>query len=65
MMDKLFIWRTLIFAFMLCVLAWDMLSSLTLHTPPLAHRELLLAAVLLWLASVFFPQNSDDDWQLT
>jgi hypothetical protein len=26
------------------------------------HRNILQTCALLWFASVFFPQNSNDDW---
>jgi hypothetical protein len=64
-MDKLFLFRTLIFALTVCVLAWDLFLWLSGHSASLAHRDLLLTGALLWIVSVFFPQNSDDDWQLT
>jgi hypothetical protein len=62
-MDKLNLFRTLIAALMLVLLAWDVLLLLTRNTQALAHRDLLLICALLWIVSVFFPQNSnDDDW---
>ncbi len=62
MMDKLFLFWTLIVALVLCLLLWDVTLWLTRHTQPLAHRDVLLTCALLWIVSVFFPQNSDDDW---
>jgi hypothetical protein len=64
-MNKLFVFRTLIAALVLCLLLWDVAISLSSQKHPWPHRELLLTAALLWIISVFFPQNSDDDWQLT
>jgi hypothetical protein len=62
MINKLFLFRTLIAALMLCLLAWDGVLWLTRQTPTWPHRDLLLTGALLWIFSVFFPQNSDDDW---
>ncbi|MCC8424729.1 hypothetical protein [Mucilaginibacter sp. UR6-11] len=62
MRDTLLLFRTTIAALMFCLLAWDGIQWLNLHTRPLPHRDLLLTGALLWLVSVFFPQNSDDDW---
>jgi hypothetical protein len=64
-MDKLFLFRTLIVAFMFCLLIWDG-SQLLTHsagTFPQQHKQLLLTCALLWIATVFMNQNSnDDDW---
>jgi len=64
-MDKLILFRTLIVAFMFCLLIWDGLQLLT-HTAgalPQQHKQLLLTCALLWIASVLMNQNSnDDDW---
>jgi hypothetical protein len=62
MTDKLLLFRTLIIAVMVCLLAWDAILALNgqeLIVPP---QNLLLACLLLWILSLFFPQNSDDDW---
>ena len=62
MTDKLLLFRTLIIAVMVCLLAWDAILVLTgqeLIVPP---QNLLLTCLLLWILSLFFPQNSDDDW---
>ena len=62
MTDKLLFFRTLIIAVMVCLLAWDAILVLTgqeLIVPP---QNLLLTCLLLWILSLFFPQNSDDDW---
>ncbi len=61
-MDKLFLFRTLIVALMICLLAWDGLLWLNRHSPALPDRDLLLTCALLWIVTVLFPQNSDDDW---
>ena len=61
MTDKLLLFRTLIIAVMVCLLAWDAILVLTgqeLIVPP---QNLLLTCLLLWILSLFFPQNSDDD----
>ncbi|MFA6083520.1 hypothetical protein [Mucilaginibacter sp.] len=55
----------MIAALIICLLAWDSILWLTLHGQPWSHRDVLLTCALLWIISVFFPQNSDDDWQLT
>jgi hypothetical protein len=65
MMNKMFVFRTLIVTMMFCVFLWDAALLLSSHTEPWPHRELLLTGALIWIISVFFPQNSDDDWQLT
>ena len=62
MINKLFLFRTLVAALMLCLLAWDSLLWLTRQTQTWPHRDLLLTGALLWIVSVFFPWNSDDDW---
>ena len=62
MTDKLLLFRTLIIAVMVCLLTWDAILVLTgqeLIVPP---QNLLLTCLLLWILSLFFPQNSDDDW---
>lgn len=62
-MDKLFLFRTLIAAFMLCLFVWDGLQLLAGQAPYMPHRDFLLTAALLWIISVFVDlNNKDDDW---
>lgn len=62
MMDKLFLLRAIIFALMLGIFAWDLILQFTQSSQPWQHRDILLTAFLLWIVSVLFPQDSDDDW---
>ena len=65
MRDKLFLFRTLIVSMMICLLIFDGLRIMTHSANPFPeqHKELLLTATLLWIASVFINQGSnDDDW---
>ena len=64
-MDKLFLFRTLIFSLMICLLARDGLRIL-IHSAndlPGQHKQVLLMAALLWISSALINQRSnDDDW---
>jgi len=62
MTDKLSLLKTLIAALTICLFAWDIILCLALHLPCLPHQEMVLTGSLLWIASLFFPQQSDDDW---
>ncbi|UOE47804.1 hypothetical protein MTO98_25675 [Mucilaginibacter sp. SMC90] len=62
MKNKLFFIRTSMITVTVILLAWDMLLWLSKHTETLPHRDLLLTCVLLWIVSIFFPQQNDDDW---
>jgi hypothetical protein len=64
-MDKLFVFRVLIIAVLVCLLLWDVALWLNGAGQPWPHRNTFLTCALLWIISVFFPQNSNDDWQLT
>ncbi|WP_179415733.1 hypothetical protein HDF19_20945 [Mucilaginibacter sp. E4BP6] len=64
-MDKLLVFRVLIIAVLVCLLLWDVALWLSGARQPWPHRNTLLTCALLWIISVFFPQNSNDDWQLT
>lgn len=61
-MDKLFLFRALVTAFIVVLLVWDGLLWLTRQAPLLAHRDLLLTGLLLWFITLFVNQNRDDDW---
>ncbi len=61
MRDKLFLFRRVIVAVMICLLIWDGLFAVTQHLQVLPHRDLLLTGALIWVATLFLPQNSDDD----
>jgi hypothetical protein len=41
-------------------------AFLWLHSPthqlPQAHKQLLLLIALIWIFSLAFPRNRDDDW---
>jgi len=62
MNNKIFIFRSLLFAVAVCILLFDMILWLTGQGKQLEHRNALLTCLLLWFASLFHPQNSDDDW---
>lgn len=62
MTDKLSSLQTLIAALTICLLAWDIILCLTRHLRSLPHRDMVLTGSLLWIVSLFFPQQSDDDW---
>lgn len=61
-MDKLFLFRSFIVAFVIALLLWDGILCLTQHTTLLPHRDLLLTGFLLWFVTLFVNQNRDDDW---
>ena len=64
-MNKLWLFRTCIAAFLLCLLAWDgirVLAGYPSNALSGQHRELLLAGVLLWFVTILAAKNSDDDW---
>lgn len=62
MMDKLFLFRTLIITLLLCLLVWDGLLLISGNAQRLPHRDFLLTGTLLWFVTLFFNRNSDDDW---
>jgi cell division protein FtsW (lipid II flippase) len=64
MMNKLFLFRTLIVPMMICLLIFDVLR-ITSHSADAfpEHKKLLLTGILLWIVSVIINQGSnDDDW---
>jgi accessory gene regulator protein AgrB len=64
-MKKIWLFRSVLLTLLIGLLCLDLLRSLAFGTPFPQHRNVLLASALLWVASVFFPQKTDDDWQLT
>ncbi|BAU52708.1 hypothetical protein [Mucilaginibacter gotjawali] len=62
MKNKLSSLQTLIALLTIGILAWDILLCLTRHMRSLPHQDMVLTGSLLWLVSLFFPQQSDDDW---
>jgi hypothetical protein len=62
MTDKCSIIKSLIAAITVCLLVWDVILCIALHLQSLPHQDWVLTGCLLWLASLFFPQQSDDDW---
>ncbi len=64
-MNKLWLLRTLIVVFLLCLLAWDGIRLLTGHSSNELtgqHREILFTGALLWFTTILATENSDDDW---
>lgn len=64
-MQKVFLFRTLIVALMISLLLWDGFRLIfhNLNAVPQQHKELLFIGALLWIATVFINQGSnDDDW---
>jgi len=64
-MDKLFLYRSLIVALVVCLLIWDGVQLLirSANAMPQQHKQLVLTAALLWIISVLVKQNrNDDDW---
>ena len=65
MMDKFFLFRTLIVSMMICLLIFDVLRIVS-HSAdafPEQHKEPLLTGTLLWIVSVIVNRGSnDDDW---
>jgi hypothetical protein len=62
MIDKLSLIRAVIGSVITCVLAWDAISGLIRHTTALPHRDLMVAGAVLWIVSLFFPEQRNDDW---
>jgi len=60
-MEKIFLFRTMLVALLVCILLWDVLLWITHHTTWLPHKDLLLAGALLWIITILLPQKSDDD----
>ena len=64
-MNKIWLFRSILLTLLAFLLFWDVMMCLGHDLPSLEHRDFLLAGALLWIASMFFPQKRDDDWQLT
>jgi len=62
MTDKFSSIKWLIAALTVCLLACDVILCITRHLQSLPHQNIVLTGCLLWFASLFFPQQSDDDW---
>jgi cell division protein FtsW (lipid II flippase) len=64
MMDKLFLFRTLIISMMTCLLIFDVLRIMSHSADAFPeHKELLLTGILLWIVSVIINLGSNnDDW---
>ena len=62
MTDKLSLLQILIAALTICLLACDIILCLAWHLRSLPHRDMVLTGSLLLIVSLFFPQQSDDDW---
>lgn len=65
MMDKLFLFRTLIISLMICLVVFDGLQIM-IHLAnafPEQHKKLLLTGALLWGISLLINQgNNEEDW---
>ena len=62
MINKIFLFRSMLIAAVLGILFFDTLICMTGHGQQFEHRNALLTCALLWFASLFYTQNSDDDW---
>ena len=64
MINKLELFRSLLFTVLVCMLVWDAVLWLAdpAHRLPQQHREILLTGFLLWFFSAFVNRNIDDDW---
>ena len=62
MNNKLFFLRAMLIAVVLGILLVDTIVWLKGIGQQLQYRDALLTCVLLWFATLFYPQNSDDDW---
>jgi hypothetical protein len=65
MMDKLSLFKTVTLSVIICLLLSDglRLMAYPAHTLSQPHKDILLTAALLWIASAFINQRSnDDDW---
>lgn len=63
-MSKVELFRSLVFAALVCLLLWDVLFWVTdpVHMLPAGHKQLLLTGSLLWFMLVLSGKNRDDDW---
>jgi hypothetical protein len=63
-MSKVELFRSLLFAALVCLLLWDGLLWMTdpVHRLPAGHKQLLLTGTLLWFTLVLSGRNRDDDW---
>jgi len=62
-MEKLSLFRSFILSVIICLLLFDGLRLLTnpADSLPVRHKEMLLIAALLWIASAMINQQSNDD----
>jgi len=64
MINKIDLFRSILFSALLCLLLWDgfLWVISTSHQLPEHHRIILLTGLLVWLITIPLNRNSDDDW---